>query len=90
MTPLERAERAKQLLDDPVFVAAMDDVRMRLVAQLEQTAIGDIDTHHQAALALQMLKSIKDQIARYAAEIEIDNHRQKQDSFMHRMRERLA
>jgi hypothetical protein len=46
MTPLERADRAKQLLSDPLLKEAFSDIRMRLVGQLEQTVLSDVETQH--------------------------------------------
>lgn len=90
MTPIERAERAKQLLSDPVLKAAFADVRERAVAQLEQSAMDDVTTHHEAALALQALKSIQTQLARYADVIAVDKHKRKHDDWVDRMRQSIA
>lgn len=87
MTPLERADRAKQLLDDPVVRGAFEDIRMALVRQLEEVPMGDVDTQHEVALSLQLLKRLRTTIARYTDEIAVDQHKQKQDSFMRRIRE---
>ena len=56
MTPFEKADKARQLLDDAMFQAVLADIRARLVGKLETSAIGDVDTHHQAALMLQLLR----------------------------------
>jgi predicted metal-dependent HD superfamily phosphohydrolase len=90
MTPLERADRAKQLLEDAVLQAAFHDIRMQLVAKLEQVPFGDIDTQHEIALTLQLLKRLREQLALYANEVAVDKAKKKHESFVTRMRERLA
>jgi hypothetical protein len=90
MTPIERAERAKQLLDDPVIKGAFEDIRMTLVRQLEASGMDDVDTHHQATLSLQLLKRLRTQLERYTDEIAVDKHKKQQDSFIEKMRERFA
>lgn len=90
MTPLEKAERARQVLEDPVFNAAFQDIRMQLVVKLESVPFGDLDTQHEIALMLQLLKRLKDQLGTYGNELAVDKARKKQDSFMAKIRERLV
>ncbi len=90
MTPLERAERANQLLADPVMAKAFEDVRLGLVTQAEQTAMDDVTTHHEVVITLQLLKRLRVQLQKYADELAVDQQRKKHDSFIERMRERLA
>lgn len=90
MTPLEKAERAKQLLSDPVMNAAFQDIRMQLVGKLEQVPFGDMDTQHEIALMLQLLKRLREQLLTYQQEIVVDKAKKKHDSFIERVRERLA
>lgn len=89
MTPLERAERAKQILSDEVFLSVFDDIRMSLVTKLESIPIGDVDGQHETTLSLQLLKRIKTQLERYADEISVDKHRAKQENFIARMRQTI-
>jgi hypothetical protein len=89
MTPREKAERAKQLLEDPVFRHVLEDIRMGLVGQLEASPIGDVDTHHEVALTLQLLARIKPTLQKYANEIEMDKHKRRQESFIEKTRQRL-
>lgn len=90
MTPTELGERAKQLLAEPAMMAVFTDIRAKLVSRLESAPVGDIDTQHEIALMLQLLKQIKQQLEQYAAEVEIDAHRLKQDRWIDRMRQKLA
>lgn len=65
MTPSERGDRAKQILDDAVFAEMFEHVRASIVAQLESSAFGDAETHHQAAISLQLLKRLRDTLVRF-------------------------
>jgi hypothetical protein len=90
MTHIERAERAKELLENPAMRAVFREIRENLVAKLEAAPMGAVDDHHEIALTLQCLKSIQTMLERYTQEIEVDKHKQQQQSFMDRIRERLT
>jgi hypothetical protein len=89
MTPLEKAERARELLSDPVMKAVFQDIRMEIVDKLESVPMGDIDTQHESALMLQLLKRLQSQLQKYSGDLAVEKHRQKQDSFIQRVRESL-
>jgi hypothetical protein len=68
MTPQEtvdRAERAKELLDNPTLQKAFGGVREALIAKMEDSAIGDVAFHHEIALSLQALKSLRRQLVNW-------------------------
>lgn len=68
MTPqqvVDRAENAKRLLEDPTLQKAFVGVRDALVAKLEDSAIGEVDLHHEIALSLQLLRAIKRQLTNW-------------------------
>lgn len=90
MTPNEKAERAKILLADPAMDAAFSDIRMALVLKLESAPVGDVDTQHEIALMLQLLKRIRTQLESYVQDQKMIQHRQKQDTFIQKMRQRIA
>jgi hypothetical protein len=90
MTPIERADEAKRVLDNPVMAQVFNDIRMGLVNRLESVPIGDIDTQHEIALTLQLLKKLKDQLQTYVNDVKVDQHREKQENFIQRMRQRIA
>jgi hypothetical protein len=89
MTPIEKAERARELLSDPVMRAVFSDIRMQIVENLESVPMSDIDTQHESALMLQLLKRLQAQLQKYGGDVAIEKHRQNQDSFIKRMRESL-
>lgn len=90
MSPFEKADKARQLLDDAMFRAVMDDIRMGLVSKLEASAIGDVDVHHETALTLQLLKQIPVLLQRYVDDYEVEKKRQEQDEWIERAKQRLT
>ena len=89
MTPIDRAERAKSLLEDEVLKGAFRDIRMRYVEQLESVPMSDVETQHEVALCLQLLKRVQSQLQKYISDSAIDKAKAKQDSFIEKMRERF-
>ena len=89
MTPFEKAERAKQLLDDPLLMEVLQNIRERLVSALESSPIDDVDTHHNGTLSLQILKQIKTELHRFIGEAAVIEARKKHDSFIEKTREFL-
>lgn len=89
MTPLEIAEEAKRILNSHVFKTVWDEVRMDLVAALEQSAMGDVDTQNKLTIALQELKQVRARLERKLGDVAMAEHRKKDDSFRDRIRERF-
>ncbi len=90
MTPIDRAERAKALLQDELLKQAFSDIKKRLVDQLEATAIHDIETQHEIALMLQLLKRVRTQLESYVGEGVVETHKVRQENWVERMRQKLA
>jgi hypothetical protein len=90
MTPFEKADRAKQLLADPVLKEALANIREALVAGLETAPMGDVDTHHHIALTLQALKRVNTELHRFVQDNILQEHKNKSQSFIERMREKIA
>ena len=82
MTPLERADRAKQLLSDEVLNAAFAEVREQLVRQLEALPFGDTESQHHTTLQLQSLRQIAVQLRKWAEEVTIDREKRRQEKFL--------
>jgi high-affinity Fe2+/Pb2+ permease len=72
---IELGTNAKTLLDSPTMQKAFEGVRLALVASIEDSMIGDRDTHHELALSLQLLKSIKRQLQRFVNDAEAEKRR---------------
>ena len=88
MTPRDRADRARQLLDDPVFQQAMRDIRERIVAKLEAVPLNDVEVEHELVLTLQLLQRIPSRFQAYADEQIVEKHAEKQTNFIEKMKQR--
>ncbi len=89
MTPIERAERAKQLLEDEVFKQALAAIREQLVAALESAPFGDQTMHHHITLELQALRQIPIQLRKWAAQIALDKAKAAEEKFLQNERRRV-
>lgn len=78
------------MLADPVFAEVFGDIRMRLVNQLEHASIGDVETQHEIALMLQLLKRLREQLDRYVQDQAVELHKDKQQTFMRRLKQKLS
>lgn len=90
MTPNEKAEAAKMVMESPIMRAAFSDIREGLVSKLEAVPFGDTDTQHEVALMLQLLKRLQAQLQTYVQEQSMVKHRQQQDEFLKKTREHLG
>lgn len=90
MTPAEKADRAKQLLSDELLKECFSTLRERMVERMEACPFGDVDTQHEIALGLQVLKQVKVQLHSYINDLTLIEHQQRQESFMERMRQRIT
>lgn len=90
MTPFDRAEEARNLLANKTLEKAFVDIRDGLVTQLESTEFHDVETQHEIALMLKLLKKMKSQLRTYIDADAIEKDREKQKTFIEKMRERLT
>jgi hypothetical protein len=90
MTPRERAERAKHLLEDELLREALAAMRESLVRQMESCAISDTETQHEIALMLQLRQRFERQLQQYVQDGVILKHEEKHRTFMERMRARIG
>ena len=86
MTPLEKADRAKEMLESAIFKAVFEDIRERLVSRLEAAPFGDEELHHKIKLLLQSLVAVKVEFQRYISDSAVVKHNDKQDEYMRKMR----
>lgn len=86
MTPFERGEEAKRLLEHPVLREAFADIKRDIVAQLERVPFGDIDTQHHAVLALQALNLVQVRLEKYINDQKVQAHKVRQDTFIEKMK----
>lgn len=90
MTPREKAERAKAVLDDPIFAHVFNDIREQIVAKLESIPVTDVDAQHDLTITLQLLKQLKTQLSRYTDEIVLDNAKSKHETWLKKARQTLS
>ena len=93
MTPGERvarANRAAEILGEDLLGGVFRDVREALVERLEATAIGDTSTQHEIALTLQCLKQLRQHLETYVTDGKLALREQDEETFMARMRKRIA
>jgi hypothetical protein len=74
---IARAEQAKRVLDDPTIQKAFEAVRQQLLATIEVSQIGDRDAHHEIALSLQALRSVRRQLQRWVDDGDVERLRNK-------------
>ncbi len=89
MTPSERAEQAKEILNSEVMRSVFAAVREELVSALEAVPFGDVDTQHHTALELQALKRIQTKLHRYVDELAVIRKRESESEFMNKNRKEL-
>lgn len=90
MTPVERGDRARHLLADPVLQQAFTDTREGLVEKLEQAGIDDVTTHHEVAITLQLLKRLKTQLEKYGEAVTVHQAKRRNEAWISKMRESVA
>ena len=62
-----RGEEARILLENPLLVEAFDSVRKGLISWMNQSAMGDEQTHNRLVIALQLLNQIEKQLKDHVA-----------------------
>jgi hypothetical protein len=87
MTPREKAEKAKQHLDDELAKAVHAELREMLVTELEREP--DIDRQVEIVKRLQLHRQTKQMYERYAAQLLVDAHKAHEQTLMDQLRERL-
>lgn len=77
---LERAQQAKQLLDNPVYQEAIENVRNAIVSAWSNAPIRDVEGQHELKLMLKLLTDLENNITRVVndgkiAQIEIERQK---------------
>ena len=87
MTPREKAEKAKQHLDDELAKAVHAELREMLVTELEREP--DTDRQLEIVKRLQIHRQTWRMYERYAASLLVDEHKAHEQTLMDQLRERL-
>ena len=82
MSPREKADRARQIMEDPVFKEALRDIRERIVGRLEAVGVTDKETEHELVISLQLLQRIPARFQVYADELVMERSKEEQERFM--------
>lgn len=88
MNPLERAARAKELLESNTFKAVHAEVRSEIISALESVAFDDIEKQHELVLSLQLHRRNKTKLERWVEEGKIEEKKAEQDSWVEKIRQR--
>lgn len=56
---ISRAERAKALLDDPLYLEAITAMNAAMYMEFESTELSDIDKRHELWQRMQLMKQFK-------------------------------
>ena len=88
MTPAEKADRAQELLANPLFKACFAELRESFVRRLEVEE--DPEDQRELAISLRILRQVKTQVEKLAQGDPVDKHRIKQDNFASRIKQRLT
>jgi hypothetical protein len=71
---LDRADRAKAILDNPTYQESFDLVRQAIMEQWEATPIRDRDGAHELKLMLKLLGDVRANLERAIADGKIAAH----------------
>jgi hypothetical protein len=88
MTPREKAEKARQYLDDELSREVHAELREMLVSELEREA--DLERQLEIVKRLQLHRQQRQLYERYASQLLVDQHKVEQDSYMEKIRQRLT
>ena len=91
MTPGERvakANRAAEVLKELDWLFA--EVRDDLTRGLEGSALGDVDTHHNLAISLQVLQQLKAKLQSVVNDGKMASAEMEQENWIRRMRRRAG
>ncbi len=89
MTPAEKADRAKLLLEDELLLEVFAGMREKLIARLEGVGISDAEQQRDIIITLQVLKQIPEALRRFIADGEMVKYRQRDEEFRAQARQRL-
>lgn len=87
MSPLERSDRAKELLENPVFKEAYGAVRTELITALETLGFNDHEAQHETVLMLQLLKRIKTKLERFVDEGKVEQKKLADMNYREKLRQ---
>jgi hypothetical protein len=73
-----RAERAKQILDDPLVKEAFESVEAAIILAMKRSEVGDTSTHHNLTLSLQLLEQVHRQFTKWIIDGKVESFKSTQ------------
>ena len=64
MAQANRGERAKRILDDPLFIEGFEKLEEELIRQFRFSDVGDSDGHRHVRESLKLLNNLRDEFKR--------------------------
>jgi hypothetical protein len=89
MNKLERAAKAKSLLEDLTFREVHAEIRNELIGALEKVAFDDIDKQHELVLSLQLHKRQKSLLERWVDDGKMEQKQLDHQTWVEKMTERV-
>jgi hypothetical protein len=90
MNDLERADRAKELLENPTFREVQAEIRAELIAAVESVAITDVERLQEMVLALQVHNRHRKKLERWIADGKVEKSKLDQENWIERARQRFV
>ena len=90
MNDLERADRAKELLENPTFREVHAEIRAELIAAVESVAITDVERLQEMVLALQVHNRHRKKLERWIADGKVEQSKLDQTNWIERARQRFV
>jgi hypothetical protein len=59
---VKRGERAEEILNNPIYIEAIDKVRDGIIQSMAESPLGDDKTHNRLVIAMQILNQIEKQL----------------------------
>ncbi len=90
MNALERADRAKELLENRTFREVQAEIRNELIAAVELVPITDVERMQEMVLALQVHNRHRKKLERWIADGKVEQKKLDQENWMERTRKRFV
>jgi hypothetical protein len=90
MDSIQRGAEAEQLLTNPLLKEAFAGVKAKLVEKLEEVPLGDIDTQHEIALSLQLLKTVRRYLENWVQDGTLEAQRASSHSAWQKLQKRIG
>ena len=90
MDSIQRGQEAEQLVNNPLLKEAFAGVKAKLIEKLEEVPIGDLDTQHEIALSLQLLKTVRRYLENWVQDGVIESQRASSHTAWQRLQKRIG